>query len=575
MDGSARSYPRSLYVLVGLLTSALLLYTVVEQIVDANFQVLWEVTNMLAGDHPYRDFFLTGWPLETVLSLVVQWLVGYRLIGEYLVHWIFIVAGIVIGFHLALRLSRSATASLALIPVTMLSLAPAATVHFPKLFFYPLAVLVAWRYLDSPSAGSAAVAGLVTAVAFLFRHDHGVFIGMAFVCAFVLARAAVPSSRAVPAMCREAAAYAAVAALILMPWAVVVHLNEGVPEFMRTRAEWGGVWVPPSGSPFDALWVINPLRIVQGIDLTTWRLRDGEDLIWLVQLTLLLPALALLSVGLELVGGRGRGRLMTPDTCAVILLAGLSTFVMSRLGREESYYVVVLPLSIALGARLLAGRPVEPVGSETAARLVWARRGWWIVWRILAGGVLLITMIAAFGRVDRDLFSPSELDELRRTYRLLFSSPPMDAYQPAEEAQQLDWAGWQASNSDTRQKIMIRYMHDCARETDRILVTGSTPYHVGYFVERPLAGGQMQWHHRWRSDPVHETQALALIRRESVLFAFSTHDPVLADFKAYPRILAYLQDHYVEIDGSGGLLLADKRRQASGRFGRLGFPCFR
>jgi len=122
---------------------------------------------------------------------------------------------------------------------------------------------------------------------------------------------------------------------------------------------------------------------------------------------------------------------------------------------------------------------------------------------------------------------------------------------------------------------MMRYMHDCTRDGDRLLVTGSTPYHVGYFVERPLAGGQMQWHHRWRASPPDELQAFALIERHPVPFAFSTHDPVLDDFTAYPRIHAYLQEHYVHVEGAHGLLLVDKRRQPTGRFGSLGWPCFR
>lgn len=566
---SQRTYPRSLYVLVGLLTGAVLVYTVAEQIFDANLQVLWEAIAMLAGDHPYRDFYLTGWPLQTVLSAIMLWLLGNRLIGEFLIHWSFILAGVLIGFHLALRLSRSVAASLAAILVTILALVPAATVHFPKLFFYPLAVLVASRYLDRPGPRQAAMAGAVTAMAFLFRHDHGVYIGVAFVFTFVLARVAVASSRTVPAIVRDAGAYAAAATLILAPWALVVHLSEGLADFARTRAEWGGVWAVPPGSPFDVLWDINPLRLLPWGNAESGPLSREQGLLWLVQITLLLPMLVLGSVGLDLLAWIRRGRPTAPDTSATIVAAGLALFAAARLIREESYYVVLLPLSAALGARLLAGRPLD------APSTAWTRRGWRLAQRTLAVGVLLITSIAAAAYLDRDLLSRNELDEVGSTYRQLLSSPPIDAYQPAADAREVDWAAWQEANSDARQKIMIRYMYDCTRADDRLLVTGSTPYHVGYFAERRIAGGQLQWHHRWRSDPVYEEQALALIRGQSVPFAFSTHDPVFEDFRAYPRIHAYLTDHYVEVEGTGGLLLVDTRRQPTGRFGRLGFPCFR
>ena len=68
---------------------------------------------------------------------------------------------------------------------------------------------------------------------------------------------------------------------------------------------------------------------------------------------------------------------------------------------------------------------------------------------------------------------------------------------------------------------------------------------------------------------------LELLQRQSVPFAYSTHDPVLDDLKRYPRIRAFLQMHYVELEGSRGLVLVDARRRPTGVFGPLGFPCFR
>jgi hypothetical protein len=74
---------------------------------------------------------------------------------------------------------------------------------------------------------------------------------------------------------------------------------------------------------------------------------------------------------------------------------------------------------------------------------------------------------------------------------------------------------------------------------------------------------------------VQEAQSLALLQRQSVPFAFSTHDPVFATFAPYPRIQAYLRQHYVEMEGTDGRLLVDTRRSQTGNFGELRFPCFR
>jgi hypothetical protein len=136
------------------------------------------------------------------------------------------------------------------------------------------------------------------------------------------------------------------------------------------------------------------------------------------------------------------------------------------------------------------------------------------------------------------------------------------------------WQQWDRHNND-KQSVMFRYLHDCTAPGDRVLVTGSTPSQVNYLAERPFAGGHILWHHGWRSDPVHEQQALAQLHQQSVPFAFSTTDPVLDDFKTYPRIRAYLLEHYKELEGSDGMLLIDTRRQETGVFAALGFPCFR
>src|SRR6266487_560622 len=187
--------PRVLYLVLGVITSAVLVYGAAEQLVDTNFLFLWEATPLLAGDHPYRDFYEMGWPLMTLMSAAVQWAVGYRLIGEFLIQWTFIVASILVGFHLAIRLSHSVGASLTTTLTAIAVIAATPTSPFPKLFFYPVAVWAAWWYMEAPNVMRAVVVGLVTALAFLYRHDHGVYIGIGAVLALVLARVLNPASR--------------------------------------------------------------------------------------------------------------------------------------------------------------------------------------------------------------------------------------------------------------------------------------------------------------------------------------------------------------------------------------------
>jgi hypothetical protein len=548
-----------LHLAVALLTTAVLLYGVVEQLYDTNFYVLWEATSLLAGDHPYRDFFQMGWPLLTVISTVGQWASGYRLIGEFAIQWLFLIASSVLGFHLALRLSRSVTASLVTTLVGIVILLSTPTFNFPKLFFYPVAVLVAWWYMERPGTRRAATIGLVTAVAFLYRHDHGVYIGVAAALAFVLTRIAVPQSRNWRSSIREIAALAAAAGVVLVPWAIVVQLNEGLLDYVRTRAEWGRTWAP-GAFPYLGLRDLNPLAVFRSDN--DHRLSVGNAVHWLLQITMLLPLLTLVSAGLDARAQRRTCGAIALETYQLVLAALLATIVAIRLFREDGYFVAILPLSVAFGARFLAN-PVDRPRAWRAPQLV------------VALGVLAVTAVAAVGSVDGDLFAASEFEELAPTYRQLFASPPIDGYKTAADAHEIDAVHWRTIDNDTKRAVLIRYLHDCTRNGDRLFVTGSTPYQVGYYAERPIAGGQLQWHHRWRSDAEHEAQSLRLIERQSVPFAFSTHDPVLDDLEAYPRIRDYFATHYTELPGSGGLLLIDTRRQPTGRFGAVGFPCFR
>lgn len=356
-----------LYVLVGMLTSAVLLYGVVEQLVDTNFYVLWEATALLAGDRPYRDFYLMGWPLLTLMSTAMQWAIGYRLIGEFLIQWTFIVAGILIGFRLAIRLSHSVWASLTTTLVAIAIVAATPTFQFPKLFFYPIAVWVAWWYMEAPSIRRAAAVGLVTAVAFLYRHDHGMYIGLAVVLAFVLARAINPATQRWRSSALEAIAFAVAAAVPLMPWAMLVQRHEGLIDYVQTRAAWGRTW-SPDRFPYSALRDLDPASVVSGGIFPPRAAAEH----WLLQLTLLLPVFVLVRAAIE--ARRHTGRPVSLEIAQTVVAAAMVMIVGIQLFREDGYFTVVLPLSAALGAQLLAGPQRN------------AAKAWRVAQRVLAAG---------------------------------------------------------------------------------------------------------------------------------------------------------------------------------------------
>jgi hypothetical protein len=253
--------------------------------------------------------------------------------------------------------------------------------------------------------------------------------------------------------------------------------------------------------------------------------------------------------------------------------AALLAVVDWRLFREPGYATAVAPLTAALSTPLLAPprRAVLP-----GARIAWARR----LWLMARSGIVIVlvaitaTAAVVFAR-ETSVFTPRRLAaNLPDVFSELLASPPIDGFAPPDEVVAHTRTSWNAEEVDAV-RVLMRYIHDCTASGDRVLVTGQTPFQVGYYVERPIAGGHLLWHERWRSDPMREQESLALLQRQSVPFAYSTHDPVLEDMRAYPRIREYLLQHYGELEGSGGRLLIDKRRAPTGEFAMLGFPCFR
>ncbi len=529
---------RRVLVLVGVVTAIVLVLAAQSQIYDTNFYLLWEATALLLGDHPYRDFFEWGAPLGAYASAAMQLLFGYRLLGEFLMQWLFITAGVVIAFHLGLRRSPPTAALLLMFAIVLPIVAYAPTYHYSKLFFFPLTIWLAWRYMERPTPPRAALFGVTTAAAFLFRHDYGVYIGVASVAAFALARGVVVESRRVAWMLRDVAAYAAGLVLLLLPWAIVVQTHEGLVEYARSRAM---LYEQPSTTfVYPTLLRWNPIEVVGSwFRAPRSAVAMANGALWLKQIGLLLPLVFLGSAGVEWWRSRRRGDAVPLDAWRMILAGAFLAVVAAALFREAPYVVVTAPVTAALSARLVSGTGAL---QRTAAGML----------------VLLTAIAAAIWTQESPMYRPSQLPrDVSRAFARLLASPPVPAGSSGEPS------------------LLLQYVRDCSRPGDRLIVTGSTPFQVLYFARRGPAGGQIFWRQSWRRDPTREQQALEMLTQQSVPFAFSTNDPVLEDFKTYPRIRAYLLDNYVEVEGTKGNVLVDRRRQPTGTFGPEGFPCFR
>jgi hypothetical protein len=173
------------------------------------------------GELPFRDFLDPGYFMTEFASAGLQLLLGDRLLGDLLMDASFIATGIVIVLLLARRISGSlvvacAAALLALLSVPRLY-------DFDKVLFYPLGVLLCWRYIDRATpARLAALGGGVVAGA-LFRYDTGLYIGASAVIAVV-----VVHWRDWTLATRRLALLAAAVALAASPFLLFVQLTGGL-----------------------------------------------------------------------------------------------------------------------------------------------------------------------------------------------------------------------------------------------------------------------------------------------------------------------------------------------------------
>jgi hypothetical protein len=572
---------------------------------DSNFYAMTGAVSLLAGDRIYRDFFEPGVPLATYTAAAAQIISGHRLIGEFVRQWLFILAGFGIAAHLALRLSRSARATLGMMTIALVVLAGTPIYHHDKLFFFPLIIWVCWRYIDQPTTLRAAICGCTTAIAFLFRHDYGIYLGAASAGAFLLARITIPRLRIPNAMVSETAAYAVAVAIVLAPWLIAVQTTEGLVDYTRSRAE---LFQGQPGFAYRSLLRMNPVRtftppplpepkaaavIVSWDDIVDdarrrqlerdYALRfvaiDGRGrwhyqvpniydirllglepyvndtegfewdllqdvrrklpvrenvIVWVQQMAMLAPIALILSGGWQMWRSWRRSDIAPGDARRMMLAGGFLLFVDLTLLRQASYVVVAAPVTAALSARFLASRTV--------------------VTRVFVTTLAVLTVVAAlFWIRGGPLYaSPSDLARsVRGTFAQLVATPP------------------------DKGNLRFRYLRECTAPGDHVLVAGGTPLDVSYYAQRPIAGGQINWHYGWRSDPVHEAQSLALLDTQSVPIAFSTDEPVLDNFKRYPHINAHLAKYYAKVEGTDGFMMVDTRRRPTGTFGPMKFPCFR
>jgi hypothetical protein len=184
------------------------------------------------GELPFRDYFDPGYFLIEFSSAAMQRLLGDNLLGEVLLNAVFIATGTTLVLLLARRLSRSTVIGSAAAVLALLAMPRA--YDYDKVLFYPLGLLLAWRYVERPRLPRlVALAGGIV-IAGLYRYDSAVYLGVAAVIAVLMTGTDRWWTRA-----RAVALLAILCAALVMPAVVFIGTHGGIADAVDQMITYG------------------------------------------------------------------------------------------------------------------------------------------------------------------------------------------------------------------------------------------------------------------------------------------------------------------------------------------------
>lgn len=195
---------------------------------DDHFFYLVRGWQILFGDLPVRDFVDHGAPLYYYVAALAQWL-DRGTLSELTLSVTLLSAAAALTCWLAARASGSILfgAAAALVQVLL----EPRLYNYPKILVYAIAIPLLWRFADRPDAWTRFWIALVTVVAFLFRHDHGVFVVIAF-AALLLTLSDLPRRDRI----RHGAVYLGLVLALLAPYLLFIQFNGGLGMYFRDAA---------------------------------------------------------------------------------------------------------------------------------------------------------------------------------------------------------------------------------------------------------------------------------------------------------------------------------------------------
>ena len=537
---------------------------------DDHFFYLIRGWQILYGDLPVRDFVDHGAPLFYYIGAAVQGLFGRGTLSELAFTVTMLSLSAVLTFLIATRASGSVLAGFAGAAFQVL-LAPR-FYNYPKLLVYVIAIPLIWRYANAPSVGRIAWVAAATVIGFLFRHDHGVFVGIA-----MMTLVAALTHLSLKERLRHAVVYVALCALFLSPYLLFIETNGGVASYLqqasawaerdrdRAPVEWPGLFDNPDGVSAGAVngWPFE--RVVAVV-------RDN-GVAWLYYLEILLPLLALALLLVSADGFRPDWPLARAKMLSVVVLGAALDVGFLRSPIEARLADPSVPLAI-----LVAWLPVALLGLiVTKDALVTGLRRYQRPLQLVLGsaGLLLFAVLAV---TMSDGF-----------YERLDSSAMTDRWgKPFERVDDMTVAlkaGWQLESlvESTDEDDMVGlalYINACTEPEDRVLVQAYIPQILA-LARRAFAGGHADLRPGFFGTEDAQRLTLDRLRSQSVPIVLLETGQSYRNFRnEFPLITDYLDQQYVivgtrDFNGRNGTtLLVRWDAEPRGTYAPFDWPCY-
>jgi hypothetical protein len=523
-----RRWPLLVYAALFAVTTSFRFLALKNGFVNDHFVYITGGRQMLLGEWPTRDWIDPGLPLMFAASAFAQKVFGPTLFAEAML--VSCAFGLAAAFTAAAVRQLTGSMALAILAALIEIAVFPRTYSYPKIVAYAFAFWAYGCYLKRPDAIRLFVMALGVAIAFLFRHDHGLFLGIGGALTILLGS---PRARA------DLLTFAGFTFALVLPYLLFVQLHGGLLTYFRTGVEF---------SQREAVrqWHIWP-RIV-GDE------RPLQSAMVYELYAIPLIALVLLAIGRARPAWKAAAARVAP-LAVVALLVDISFIRDPLLTRLADTIVPAVLVGSWLLARACSPQRLRMLTAPLAA-------------------VFLVLMSASVLTVGRTY------DEIDRAGLLGHREDIPKRFGERTADLKTRFVDYQMPTPSSRLLVpFFRYVDRCTRPDDRLIV-GGFMVEVPFYAGRMFAAGQ-EYFGAYFGSEANERFAFERLQRQRVPFVLLPSDSDAEFDKRFAVVAPYVRAHYtlltdVPVDEAQTVhILVSRDVPAAAHDPETGWPCFR